>query len=50
MCVHVLEINPNRNFYQHLGAKYITQYQFNWGNFETISYIYAWDDTSNLIF
>ncbi|GEM_PF-947507 len=49
MCVHVLAINPNRKFYEHLGARYVSQYMFDWDGFKTLSYIYGWDDTSHLI-
>ncbi|MCA9330589.1 GNAT family N-acetyltransferase [Candidatus Saccharibacteria bacterium] len=49
MCVHVLEVNPNRAFYEHLGAQYVSQYAYDWDGFVSPMYVYGWPDISFLL-
>jgi ribosomal protein S18 acetylase RimI-like enzyme len=47
--VDVLEVNPNRAFYERLGAVYVTQGPYEWEGVTLVSYTYGWVDTAALI-
>lgn len=46
MLVRVLEVNPNRLFYERLGGKYVSQYPYDWDGFKTMMFVYGWKETS----
>jgi ribosomal protein S18 acetylase RimI-like enzyme len=43
--VEVLAINPNRGFYEHLGARLIGEGTVDWDGIEFANCVYAWSDT-----
>jgi ribosomal protein S18 acetylase RimI-like enzyme len=47
--VDVLEVNPNRAFYERLGALYVGQGPYDWDGVTLNSYTYGWADTAALI-
>jgi GNAT superfamily N-acetyltransferase len=47
--VDVLEVNPNRVFYERLGAVYVSQSPYDWDGVRLTSYTYGWADTADLI-
>ncbi len=47
--VDVLEVNPNRAFYERLGAVYVAQGPYDWDGEQLTSYTYGWRDTATLI-
>ena len=49
LSVHVLEVNPNRVFYERLGAVYVSQHPYDWDGFITPEYVYGWQNTQVLL-
>jgi GNAT superfamily N-acetyltransferase len=49
LLVRVLVDNPNRDFYDHLGAVQLGTEPYDWSGYKTEMLIYGWDDTSKLI-
>lgn len=47
--VKVLQVNPNRRFYEHLGALAVSQEILDWDSVPMVACIYGWEDTSNII-
>lgn len=47
--VRVLQVNPNRRFYEHLGALAISQEILDWDGVPMIACIYGWKNTSNIV-
>ena len=47
--VDVLEANPNRAFYERLGAVYVGESPYDWEGVTLTSYTYGWADTAALI-
>jgi GNAT superfamily N-acetyltransferase len=48
LAVRVLEQNPNRAFYEHLGAEEVGSQPCDWAGFATREIIYGWRDISIL--
>ena len=46
--VGVLRVNPNRRFYERLGAQYLYDRDFNWGGIIQPECVYGWKDTRGL--
>lgn len=44
LLVGVLKENPNRLFYERLGARQIGQKPYSWSGYVTAEILYAWDD------
>ncbi len=49
MRVEVLRINPNRAFYERLGAKYQTEYPYDWDGVALTMCVYGWPDIRSLL-
>lgn len=47
--LQVLKVNPNRNFYEHLGAQKISEHMYDWDGEYLKACIYAWDNIQALI-
>lgn len=47
--VDVLRVNPNRLFYERLGARYVSEYPFDWDDVVLPMCVYGWPDTRNLL-
>lgn len=48
MRVEVLRINPNRAFYERLGAKYQSEFPYEWDGVPLISCVYGWHALDSL--
>jgi len=48
MRVEVLRINPNRIFYERVGAKFISEYPYDWDGVKLSMCVYGWADTRAL--
>lgn len=48
LLVRVLVENPNRGFYEHLGALQLGSRPYNWEGYETEEILYGWDDMNRL--
>jgi GNAT superfamily N-acetyltransferase len=48
LLVGILEENPNRGFYERLGAKRVGSRSFNWAGYVTQELLYGWDDLALL--
>jgi GNAT superfamily N-acetyltransferase len=48
LAVRVLEPNPNRAFYERLGAKELGSQPYDWAGFTTREVVYGWPDSSRL--
>ena len=48
MAVRVLAPNPNRAFYEKLGARQITVQDYDWEGYMTEEVLYGWEDVSRL--
>jgi GNAT superfamily N-acetyltransferase len=46
--VEVLLVNPNRQFYERLGARYLSAYDFDWDGVVLPMAVYGWPDTTSL--
>ena len=49
MMVEVLRVNPNRLFYEHLGATYVSEHPYNWDGVILSSCVYGWADIRPLL-
>jgi GNAT superfamily N-acetyltransferase len=49
MRVGVLTINPNRHFYERLGAQYIGERPYDWNGVLFTEAIYGWSDITSLL-
>ncbi len=49
MTVEVLSVNPNRLFYEHIGATYVSEAPYDWDGVPMVSCLYQWADTSALL-
>lgn len=47
--VEVLQVNPNRLFYEHLGATFVSQHLYNWDGITLPACVYGWSDTRGLL-
>lgn len=48
MRVEVMCVNPNRAFYERLGAKYVSEHPYDWDGVIMPSCVYGWADTRGL--
>lgn len=48
MCVRVLRANPNAAFYEHLGAQFVREENYNWNGVTLPQAVYGWRDTAGL--
>jgi ribosomal protein S18 acetylase RimI-like enzyme len=46
--VEVLLVNPNRRFYERLGARYLSEHDFDWDGVVLPMGVYGWPDTTSL--
>ena len=46
--VEVLLVNPNRQFYERLGARYLSAYDVDWDGVVLPMGVYGWPDTTSL--
>ncbi|MBZ0299097.1 MAG: GNAT family N-acetyltransferase [Anaerolineae bacterium] len=46
--VEVLQVNPNRQFYERLGATFVSEYPYNWDGVVLPMSVYGWADTHAL--
>ena len=49
MCVDVLRINPNRAFYERLGARYVSERAYDWDGVVLAMCRYGWTDLAPLL-
>jgi GNAT superfamily N-acetyltransferase len=49
LLVRVLKDNPNRYFYERMGAVYLGSEPYNWDGYQTQQLIYGWTDTGKLV-
>jgi ribosomal protein S18 acetylase RimI-like enzyme len=49
MLVRVLSINPNRAFYERLGARFIREEPYDWNDVILAAAVYGWPSTAGLI-
>lgn len=49
MRVWAVCINPNRAFYERLGAVFVREFPFDWDGFATSGCVYGWADTMPLL-
>ena len=49
MLVGVLKINPNTVFYEQLGAELVEERPYTWEGFQTIEWLYGWNNLERLI-
>lgn len=49
MLVEVLHINPNRAFYERLGAQYVSERPYEWDGVPFVMDAYGWADTGALL-
>lgn len=49
MTVEVLSVNPNRLFYEHIGATYVSESPYDWDGVPMVSCLYQWADTRSLL-
>lgn len=47
--LEVLAVNPNRDFYEHLDAKYVTEHPYDWVGVALTACVYGWLDTQRLL-
>jgi GNAT superfamily N-acetyltransferase len=47
--VEVLRVNPNRPFYEHLGATYQSDYDYDWDGVSLSMCVYGWPDIRLLL-
>ncbi len=45
MRVEVISVNPNRAFYERLGAKYVSEHPYDWDGVMMSMCVYGWADT-----
>lgn len=48
MRVEVISVNPNRAFYERLGAKYVSEHPYDWDGVIMSMCVYGWADTRGL--
>ena len=48
LAVRVLAPNPNRAFYERLGAMQLAVQPYDWAGFSTHEVVYGWPDVANL--
>lgn len=48
MRVEVISVNPNRAFYERLGAKYVSEHPYDWDGVTMPMCVYGWADTQGL--
>jgi hypothetical protein len=49
MLVRVLSVNPNRAFYQRLGARFIREEPYDWNDVILAASVYGWPSTADLV-
>lgn len=49
MTVEVLSVNPNRYFYEHIGATYFSERPYDWEGVPLVSCLYRWANTRILL-
>ena len=49
MTVEVLSVNPNRLFYERIGATYVSEAPYDWDGVPMSSCLYQWEDTHSLL-
>ena len=49
MLVRVLSVNPNRAFYERLGARFIREEPYDWNDVILAASVYGWPSTAALI-
>jgi GNAT superfamily N-acetyltransferase len=49
MRVEVMGVNPNRGFYERLGAHYLAEYAYDWDGVVMPMCVYGWADTQPLL-
>ncbi|MEO8393536.1 MAG: GNAT family N-acetyltransferase [Chloroflexota bacterium] len=49
MTVEVLSVNPNRSFYERIGAAYFSESPYDWEGVPMVSCLYQWEDTRSLL-
>jgi GNAT superfamily N-acetyltransferase len=47
--VEVLMVNPNRQFYERLGARYVEEHDYDWDGVVLPMGVYGWADTRSLV-
>ena len=48
LLVRALVENPNREFYEHLGARRLGSQPYDWDGYQTEEILYGWDDINRL--
>jgi ribosomal protein S18 acetylase RimI-like enzyme len=49
LCVKVMQINPNRIFYERLGGQYVSEHPYDWDGVIFSECVYGWADTRELV-
>lgn len=49
LMVGILSENPNRGFYEHLGAVYLGSRPYDWEGYQTEEILYGWSDVNKLV-
>jgi hypothetical protein len=49
MRVEVLRVNPNRGFYERLGARYVAERDYDWDGVVLTMCLYGWADLRPLL-
>jgi GNAT superfamily N-acetyltransferase len=49
LLVRALVENPNRAFYEHLGARRLGSQPYDWDGYQTEEILYGWDDLNRLL-
>ena len=49
MTVEVAQVNPNRTFYERIGATWLSEHPFDWDGVPMTMCVYQWADTRSLL-